>query len=109
MTLLNEGEIKEYEPHVAGIAGIHVPQTGIVDYVKVCEKYAEVIQSFGGEINFSEKVVNIIPKDSNRVITNSGEYESKLVINCASLYSDKIARLTEKKLNVKIISLTYID
>jgi len=103
LTLLKEGELKEYEPHVAGIAGIHVPQTGIVDYVKVCEKYAEVIQSLGGEIKFNEKVKNILSKDSNTVITNVGEYESKLVINCAGLYSDKIARLTEKKLNVKII------
>lgn len=103
LTLLNEDELKEYEPHVAGIAGIHVPQTGIVDYVKVCEKYAEVIISLGGEIKFNEKVKNILSKDSNTVITNVSEYESKLVINCAGLYSDKIARLTEKKLNVKII------
>lgn len=104
LTILNKEEIKEYEPHVEGLAGIHVPQTGIVDYVKVCEKYTELIHSLGGEIKLNEKVNNIYQKGTSNIIkTNSSEYEAKLVINCAGLYSDKIARLTEKKINVKII------
>src|SRR6478735_7349133 len=47
---LKAEELKEYEPHVAGIAGIAVPQTGIVDYKKVAEKYADRIKELGGEI-----------------------------------------------------------
>ena len=46
---LTQAQLKEYEPHVAGIAGVHVPQTGIVDYRVVAEKYAEVFQKQGGE------------------------------------------------------------
>lgn len=104
LTILNKEEIKEYEPHVEGIGGIHVPQTGIVDYVKVSEKYAELIQSLDGEIKLNEKVKDIHQQGTTNIIrTNTSEYESDLVINCAGLYSDKIARLTEKKLNVKII------
>ena len=104
LTLLNKEEIKEYEPHVKGIAGIHVPQTGIVDYGKVSEKMAELIQLQGGEIKLNEKVKDIQQTGNTTIVkTNSTEYETKLVVNCAGLYSDKIARLTEKKLNVKII------
>ena len=50
LKMLKAEELKDYEPHVAGIAGIHVPQTGIVDYRVVAEKYAEVFQQQGGEL-----------------------------------------------------------
>jgi L-2-hydroxyglutarate oxidase len=100
---LNAAQIKEYEPHVAGIDGIHVPQTGIVDYRVVAEKYAEVVRAKGGEINLGEKVVDIktTTKDVH-VITDKRSYTSKIVVNCAGLYSDKIARLTSK-VDVQII------
>lgn len=102
--MLNASELKEYEPHVAGIAGIHVPQTGIVDYRVVAEKYAEVLQQKGGEIKLGEKVVDIRFSTSNvEVVTPKATYTSKLVVNCAGLYSDKIARLTSQNVNVKII------
>ncbi len=102
--LNSSAELKEYEPHVAGIAGIHVPQTGIVDYVKVAAKYAEVIQKQGGTIRLGEKVQDIRTSANQvEVITTSGAYTGKLVINCAGLYSDKIAALTSQKVNVRII------
>jgi (S)-2-hydroxyglutarate dehydrogenase len=104
LKMLNASELKEYEPHVAGIAGIHVPQTGIVDYRVVAEKYAEVLQQKGGEIKLGEKVVDIRFSTNNvEVITPKATYSSKLVVNCAGLYSDKIARLTSQNVNVKII------
>ena len=59
LKMLKAEELKEYEPHVAGIAGIHVPQTGIVDYRVVAEKYAEVFQRQGGELRLGEKVIDI--------------------------------------------------
>lgn len=102
--MLHASELKEYEPHVAGIAGIHVPQTGIVDYRVVAEKYAEVLQQKGGEIKLGEKVVDIrFSTDKVEVVTQKSTYTSKLVVNCAGLYSDKIARLTSQHVNVKII------
>jgi L-2-hydroxyglutarate oxidase len=101
---LTQAELKEYEPHVAGIAGIHVPQTGIVDYRVVAEKYAEVFQKQGGEIKLGEKVIDV-QLDNNKVIvvTQKTSYTAKLMVNCAGLYSDKIAALTRKDLNIKII------
>jgi L-2-hydroxyglutarate oxidase len=102
--LNSTAELKEYEPHVAGIAGIHVPQTGIVDYAKVAAKYAEVIGKQGGTIRLSEKVQDIRTSTNQvEVITTSGAYTGKLVINCAGLYSDKIAALTSQKVDIRII------
>lgn len=101
---LKAEELKEYEPHVVGIAGIAVPQTGIVDYKRVAEKYADRIKTLGGEIVLGEKVIDIqLLSDRVTVSTQKKTYTTKLVINCAGLYSDKVARLTSKKVDVKII------
>lgn len=101
---LSKEELKEYEPHVAGIAGIFVPQTGIVDYKAVAQKYAVLIQQQGGEIRFNEKVIEIQENSETQVVvTQKASYNTKLVINCAGLYSDKVAQLTSKKVDVKII------
>lgn len=102
---LTQSELKEYEPHVAGIEGIFVPQTGIVNYTIVSEKYGELIRKLGGEIRLGEKVMEIQKKPGEAVvITQKGSYSTKLVINCGGLYSDKVAGMTgQKKLNVKII------
>lgn len=101
---LTKAELKEHEPHVKGIEGIFVPQTGIVDYKVVAEKYGEVLRNQGAEIKLGEKVVDI-KTESNQVtvVTDQKSYTSKLVVNCAGLYSDKVARMTIKDLNVKII------
>ncbi len=104
LKMLNAGELKEFEPHVAGIAGISVPQTGIVDYKVVANKYSDLIKNFGGEIVLGEKVIDIqLLPDHVTVSTQQKTYPAKLVINCAGLYSDKVARLTSKKVDVKII------
>lgn len=104
LNMLRAEQLREIEPHVAGIAGIFVPQTGIVDYKKVAEKYAEQIQKSGGEIILGERVIDIqLTSDQAVVVTQKKSYSSKLVINCAGLYSDKIARLTSNQLPVKII------
>lgn len=101
---LSQGELKEYEPHVAGIDGIFVPQTGIVNYTIVAEKYGELIKASGGEIHLGEKVLKIEKKsDDAVVVTQKQSYSTKLVINCGGLYSDKVAEMTVPELNVKII------
>lgn len=97
---LRKEELKEYEPHVAGLEGIFVPQTGIVDYAKVAEKYGELLTANGGEIRLSERVTAI---RKGEVITDRGSYTTRLVINCAGLYSDKVAAMTVPGLNVRII------
>jgi len=91
------GEMREIEPHVAGVEGIRVPYTGIVDYALVCEHYARKFRELGGEIRLGERVTQITPGNSlSVVVTDKGTYETKLVVNCAGLYSDKIAQMTQR-------------
>ncbi len=104
MEWLDKKAIQQHEPHCAGIKGIFVPQTGIIDYTAVSKKYAEKIKATRGVIELNQKVVDIQPSpDGIKVITNQGSYSTKLLINCAGLYSDKIARMTQKEVAVKII------
>ncbi|MCB0489813.1 MAG: L-2-hydroxyglutarate oxidase [Cyclobacteriaceae bacterium] len=101
---IGKEELKDYEPHVNGLAGIVVPQTGIVDYKEVAQKYGELIQVKGGQINLGERVIDIQTDNSHSVVSSQKQsYQTDLVINCCGLYSDKVARLTHKDLNVKII------
>lgn len=100
MKRLRADELKDYEPHVAGLAGIFVPQTGIVNFTLVAEKYAELLQKQGTEIHLGERVINVI---KNEVVTDKATYPTNLVINCAGLYSDKVASFTVPELNVRII------
>lgn len=101
---LSVEEIREHEPHVRGVDGIFVPQTGIIDYTAVSLKYAEVIQAQEATLILGEKVSGIRQQgDTSTVITDQHTYDTTLVVNCAGLYSDKIARLTQEKLPVKII------
>jgi L-2-hydroxyglutarate oxidase len=103
---ISGGEMREIEPHVKGLEGIWVPYTGIIDYKVVSEKYAERIQELGGEIRFGEKVVEVSTAGNITRINSEkgGSYEAKLVVNCAGLYSDKVAQLTqEDAVKVRII------
>ncbi len=101
---ITKDEIKEIEPYCNGLEGIFVPQTGIIDYKEVSQKYAEVIKKKGGEIFVGEKVqkINLKTTDSE-VITQNKTYQTSLVINCAGLHSDKITGLTRPKVDYRII------
>lgn len=97
-------ELKEIEPHVSGIAALKVPYTGIIDYKQVAEKYGEKIVALGGEIQLKSKVININTSGTNSIVsTENQSFETKLVINCCGLYSDKIARKTSDDVDLKII------
>lgn len=101
---LNAEEIKEHEPHCRGLEGIWVPHTGIVDYKDMAHKMGRYIQQSGGDISLGERVVALHPEpDFVEVETNHNTYRAKVVINCAGLYSDKVAKMTTPKLNLRII------
>lgn len=98
-------EVKEYEPHVQCVEGMWVPQTGIVDYKVVSQKIAEKLINLGVQIHFSTKVTSFAKGNTiNIVSTEKGAFESKLVINCAGLYSDKVAQMSQNKpIDVRIV------
>jgi len=96
-------ELKEIEPNVNGVKGILVPQTGIIDYKIVAKKLSEILIQNGAEIHFSEKVVSIKNRKLIEIVTDKNFYQSEKLISCAGLHSDRIARMTEKNVNVRII------
>jgi L-2-hydroxyglutarate oxidase len=102
---LSGDAMREIEPHVAGIKGIKVPQTGIIDYKKVSEKYAERILKVDGDIRYNERVYSVSNLNNvSTIVTSKGSYETNLVVNCGGLYSDKVAQMTqEEKIDLKII------
>ncbi|MEO9485486.1 MAG: L-2-hydroxyglutarate oxidase [Ekhidna sp.] len=101
---LRAEELAEYEPHVAGVGGLYVPQTGIIDYKLVADKYAEKFKHFGGEIFSSNKLMSF--KEERGFIHVNTENErltTRVVVNCSGLYTDKIAKLAGAKIDFKIV------
>lgn len=87
-------EIKEYEPYANGIDGLFVPQTGIVDYTSVTNKYAELIENAGGVIKTNSRLVSVKVKSDELILTtNKEEFHTKFIVNCGGLQSDRIAKL----------------
>jgi L-2-hydroxyglutarate oxidase len=104
LQMLTGDELREIEPHAAGIAAIRVPQEGIVDYPKVCETLVALIHAQGGEVITSARVTAIARKgDSWRVQSTAGDYECSRIVTCAGLQSDRIAALTGAKRTVRIV------
>jgi (S)-2-hydroxyglutarate dehydrogenase len=101
---IEKDEIKDYEPHCAGIKALFVPQTGIIDYTLVSEKYAELVRAMGGEIKTNCKVTAINNKEEEAIIVSTlGDFEAAQVINCAGLYSDKVAEMSHGAIDTRII------
>jgi len=98
-------ELKQHEPYVKGIEGLFVPQTGIVDYKKVAERFADKIKHFNGDIYAGNKVIDIKKIDEKliEVTTSAQTLVTRLVINCSGLQSDKVAKLTGIPVNYRII------
>ncbi len=91
---LTAEEIRDYEPYATGIAGLHVPETGIVDYVAVVNKYADIVREAGGEIRTNSRVTAFKKVGDEFVLsTPNGEVVAKSLINCGGLQSDRIARM----------------
>lgn len=85
--------LREIEPHVAGIAAIHVPEAGIVDYRGVCDRLAAILRERGHEVRLGARVLRVRSGGSRRVVeTTAGELDADLVVNCGGLHCDRIAR-----------------
>ncbi|MEM9608731.1 MAG: L-2-hydroxyglutarate oxidase [Actinomycetota bacterium] len=87
--------LREIEPHAAGIAALHVHDTGIVDYVGMCAKLAELVGEAGGEVRTGSPVTGIRSVSGGSLVEAGGdELEADLVVNCAGLHSDRITALS---------------
>ena len=101
---LSAADIRAIEPHCAGIDGLYVPHTGIVDYTQVARAMAHEARSLGVTIRTGVTVRAITRRTESAIIsTTAGEWESDRIITCAGLQSDRIARTTENDLDLRII------
>jgi (S)-2-hydroxyglutarate dehydrogenase len=93
LTRLPAEGIADVEPHARGVAGLLVPDTGIVDYRQVCAALAAAITARGGEIRRDTRALRAVPDGAGlRVETTGGDLACRLVVGCAGLHSDRFAR-----------------
>lgn len=101
---LGPAGIRDHEPHCEGLAGLHVPQTGIVDYPAMARRLAELVVAAGGEVRTATPAVDLRDDgDATIVVTPSGDVRARAVVTCAGLQSDLVARRTEPDLDLRII------
>jgi L-2-hydroxyglutarate oxidase len=102
---IGPGEIRELEPHIAGIRALRVPVTGIVDYRVVARKYAELLTAAGGSVRTGTKVIGFSSTGGGwtRIATSAGDVRARCVVNCGGLHSDRIARLEGANPEARIV------
>ncbi|HVX11254.1 MAG TPA: L-2-hydroxyglutarate oxidase [Pirellulales bacterium] len=101
---LSPEQLREREPHVTGIAGLWIPETGIVDYVQVTETYAHLARQQGAEV-WTEWRFTGCRRESNGLVleTTRGRIRTENLINCGGLQSDRVARLCGVDPGVRIV------
>jgi L-2-hydroxyglutarate oxidase LhgO len=97
---LSPGEMREIEPNVAGVAALHVPEEGIVDYPEVCRALARLIRAAGGEVRTGAPVTRI---DRDGDGWRVGGFRADLLINCAGLYCDRVLEMAGERRTARII------
>jgi (S)-2-hydroxyglutarate dehydrogenase len=101
---LGPDELRQLEPHVAGIAGLHVPHTGIVDYVAVTNAFADEVRSRGGEIVLEARLRRVRRENGSLALdTAAGTFRARHLVNCAGLQCDRVARLCGAHAGVRIV------
>jgi L-2-hydroxyglutarate oxidase LhgO len=94
LRLLERAAMLDIEPHVGGVGALLVPSTGITDYAAVTAKYAEIAAARGAEVKTGAGVVGFDVSGNEVVVqTRAGDFSARYVVNCAGLYSDRVARM----------------
>jgi L-2-hydroxyglutarate oxidase len=101
---LRAEEIRDVEPHAAGIAALHVPETGIVDYPAVTRAYGRKVEERGGTVWTGARVTAVRREQGGLVVeTRRGAVACRLLVNCAGLQADRVAVLCGAAVDVRII------
>jgi L-2-hydroxyglutarate oxidase len=101
LRMLGPQEMREIEPHAGGVAALRVPQEGIVDYQKVCEA---LVKSIHGRVVTNAKVRSLRQTSEGWIgETEAGDFEAKLLINCAGLHCDRVSELAGLRREVRIV------
>ncbi|MEU6231621.1 L-2-hydroxyglutarate oxidase [Kitasatospora sp. NPDC047058] len=104
VTELDRAGIRGYEPEVTGIAGLHIGTTGICDFPAVAGAYARLAREAGAELRTGTELRAVARRaDGVTVQTSAGELRCRVLVNCAGLHSDRIARLAGDDPGVRIV------
>jgi L-2-hydroxyglutarate oxidase len=98
------GELRELEPHVAGIAGLHVPETGIADFVAATRAFAGIAAERGAELRLGVRLLRAKADGGELILeTDAGAIRARGLVNCAGLYSDVVARACGVEPGLRIV------
>jgi L-2-hydroxyglutarate oxidase len=101
---ISREEIREKEPYASGVAGLFVPETGIVDYRAVATAYRKELEGRGGTLVTGARVLAIASRDDRvRVESTAGAFEARVLVACAGLESDRVARMSGLDPGVAIV------
>jgi L-2-hydroxyglutarate oxidase len=101
---LDAAQVREREPHAAAVAGLFVPQTGIVDYTRVTEVMGELIRQRGGEIRLGTRLDAAKGVAGGvRLSTTAGALQTRILVNCTGLHCDRVARRCGVEPGVRIV------
>lgn len=102
--LISAERLRELEPHAAGIRAIHVPESGIVNYRRVCERLGELLVERGGKLVTGAAVQGVVNRPDGVILrTSSGEFTATHLVTCAGLHSDRVAKWTGQQLQSQIV------
>jgi L-2-hydroxyglutarate oxidase len=102
--LVEPEEAREWEPHVRSVAAARVESTAVVDYVGVCRVLAELVVGLGGDLRLGASVESIAADALGVTVeTSSGVLRGDLLVNCAGLHSDRVAKLAGLEPQVRIV------
>jgi L-2-hydroxyglutarate oxidase len=97
-------ELESLEPHAVGLAALYVPEAGIVDYARVAEALARDVAKRDGMLRTGARVEGVrTTGDGVEVHTGSETFGARVLVNCAGLHSDRIARLSGVEVGVRIV------
>ncbi len=103
-TPIGPERLAELEPHVAGLEAVHVPEAGIINYAQVSRRMAERIQERNAALYTRAEVIAVREQGDRMVVeSKTGAFESRYVIACAGLQSDRVAALTGAPSPAKIV------
>ena len=101
---LERGELRELEPHAAGLAAVHVPEEGIVNYQGVCTALERELGARGVTIKTNAALLEAERRGAEwKLSTAAGDFSSNYLINCAGLHSDRVAALAGAEREARIL------
>jgi L-2-hydroxyglutarate oxidase len=103
--LISKERLQEIEPYANGVAAVHVPECGIVNYRQVCNKLGELLQRESNHQILLEETVLKIEQSVGEVVVQTDNYSirTEYVVNCGGLHSDRITKMGGQEPSAKII------